>query len=332
MSLRIIKPGLLDTIQDTGRNGFQYLGVNPTGAMDKLSAQTANIIVGNDAHEAVIEMHFPSSVFLFQKPTMISLGGADFSASINGDPVPLWHPIIVTRNCVLQFHGPTHGARAYLAVKGGFKIPIWLKSASTNLKAKAGGFLGKALQKNDELSFCQISNFSFLPPEQEFLVLPWQADMHWGDTADPDEIFVLPGNEWNWLSDRSQRDFLKQNFVITPHSDRMGYRLNSASLQTTIKDEVISSAVGFGTIQLLPGKQLIVLMADHQTTGGYPRISHVITAHHSKLAQKKAGDKIQFSLTDQQTAESLLMKQNQHLQQLESACEFRLTSFLASHK
>src|SRR5262245_33204333 len=100
MSLRIIKAGVLDTIQDRGRYGFQYLGINPTGAMDKFSAAVANTLVGNNANEAVIEMHFPAPVFLFQQSALITISGADFSPSINGEEVPINHPITVTKNCV----------------------------------------------------------------------------------------------------------------------------------------------------------------------------------------------------------------------------------------
>lgn len=118
------------------------------------------------------------------------------------------------------------------------------------------------------------------------------------------------------------------SFVITNQSDRMGYRLNNLPLPVMSNEEVISSGVSFGTVQLLPDGKLIILMADHQTTGGYPRVAHVISAHHSRLAQMKAGDKMHFQLTDQQTAEELLIKQQLHLRQLQNACKFRLEEFL----
>ena len=324
MSLLINKAGVLDSIQDNGRYGFQYLGINPTGAMDKLAAQVANGLVGNNLKEAVIEMHFPAPVFIFQQTALIALSGADFSASINGEPVSVGHPIIVTKNCVLHFREPVKGVRAYMAVSGGLKIQKWLNSWSTHLKAREGGYRGRALQKNDEIQFNKTVDFSSLLKEKEFIVLPWQADMNWDDPTYPDEVFVLPGNEWTWLNEKSQKHFLSHEFTITPNSDRMGYRLSSGYLETMIKEEVVSSAVSYGTIQLLPGKQLIVLMADHQTTGGYPRVAHIISAHHSKVAQMKAGDKMNFRLTDQQTAEHLLLQQHHHLIQLQNACILKL--------
>src|SRR5512144_2328111 len=159
MSLKIIKAGILDTIQDMGGFGQQYLGINPAGAMDKYAMQVTNVLVGNQPGEATIEMHFPASVFMFTQPALIALGGADFSASINGEPVPSRHAIVVGKNDVLQFHKPVSGARAYLAVGGGFAIHKWMNSCSTHLKVKAGGYKGRNLHKDDELLLGQPSSF-----------------------------------------------------------------------------------------------------------------------------------------------------------------------------
>ncbi len=323
MSLKVIKAGILDTIQDNGRYGHQHLGINPNGAMDKYAMQVTNMLAGNKPEEAIIEMHFPAAVFMFTQPALIALGGADFSASINGEPVPNLHAMIVGKNDVLQFHKPVNGARAYLAVSGGLAIDKWMNSFSTHLKAKAGGYHGRNLRKDDELLLRQPVSFSI--KQDDFVVLPWQADINWKD--DSKEIFVIPGNEWERLTTESKENFTMTSFVITQQSDRMGYRLNNIPLHSLTNEEVISSAVSFGTIQLLPDGGLIVLMADHQTTGGYPRVAHVISAHHTKMAQKKAGDKINFKLTDQQTAEDLLIKQQQHLLQLQNACTFRLQEY-----
>ncbi|HEV7780341.1 MAG TPA: biotin-dependent carboxyltransferase family protein [Chitinophagaceae bacterium] len=323
MSLKIIKAGLLDTIQDAGRYGHQQLGINPTGAMDKYALAVANMLAGNKPGEAAIEIHFPASVFLFTGPALIALGGADLSASINGEPVPAHHPILVGKNDVLQFHKPVNGARVYLAVAGGLQIGPWMNSCSTHLKAKAGGYKGRQLMKGDELLLRMPLPFPV--KQNDFIVLPWQADTHWVDQGK--EILVLPGHEWDRLSTESKENFTMTAFVITQQSDRMGYRLNNIPLPVMTHEEVISSAVNFGTVQLLPDGKLIVLMADHQTTGGYPRIAHVISAHHSRLAQMKAGDKIYFRLTDQRMAEELFIKQQQHLQQLQNACTFRLEEY-----
>ncbi len=326
MSLKVFKPGILDSVQDGGRFGFQHLGINPGGVMDQFSARVANILVGNPVNEAVIELHFPASILIFQQTALISLSGADFSASISGEIIPSNHAVLVNKNSILQFHKIKAGARAYLAVRGGFDLSSWLGSHSTNLKAAAGGYKGRALRKEDEIFFRYEGDYCSLLGEKEFMVLPWSADT---PRDSSEEMLVVSGNEWERLTTQSKESFYMTSFVITQQSDRMGYRLNNIPLPSLTSTELVSSAVGFGTVQLLPDGRLIVLMADHQTTGGYPRIAHVITAHHSKLAQMKPGDKLRFKATDQKSAEEMMMKQQQHLLQLQNACTFRLSSFLS---
>jgi antagonist of KipI len=328
MNLRIIKAGVQDTVQDMGRYGWQHLGVNPCGVMDKLSAQIANILVGNDINDAVIELHFPASAFFFERPALVAISGADFSASVNGEEMPCLRPVLVSKYSILQFHHVVNGARAYLAVHGGFDIPAWLNSSSTHLKAAAGGFKGRAFQKDDEIGLRTRADLSLLLEKKEFTILPWKTDDDWGD-KNTEQILVLPGNEWDRLNDRSKEQFFDQAFLITTNSDRMGYHLKSKPLSTITNEEVVSSVVSFGTVQLLPDGQVIVLMADHQTTGGYPRVAHVISAHHSRLAQMKPGDEFFFRFTDQQMAEELFIKQQQHLLQLQNACKFKLDELLS---
>ncbi len=327
MSLKVFKAGLLDTIQDLGRYGYQHLGINPGGAMDRFSASIANLLAGNCIETAVIELHFPASIFIFQRPALIALSGADFSASINGENIPSCHPVLVNRGSILQFHKVRTGARAYLAIHGGLDILPWLGSWSTHLKAAAGGYKGRSLQKEDEINFSSPDTVSSRLGDREFMVLPWKGSDP-GEDMVSEEILILPGNEEMRLTEESKENLLLTSFVITNQSDRMGYRLNNIPLHSITREEIISAAVSFGTVQLLPDGKLIVLMADHQTTGGYPRIAHVITAHHSKLAQMKTGNKIHFKFTSQEKAEELLLKQQQHLLQLQNACTFRLSEFL----
>jgi len=327
MSLRIIKTGVLDTIQDLGRFGFQHLGINPGGAMDSFAAQSVNILVGNNSNEPVIELHFPASIFLFEQEAMIAITGADFSATINGESIPLWQPIIVAKNSLLQFQKWKQGARCYLAVREKLNIKRWLNSYSTNIKATSGGFNGRALQKDDVINFKEKNEYKFFLQDNDLIILPWKADILW-NTTPIDRIAVIPGNEWDRLTDESKAIFPKKPFIIDSLADRMGYRLQGI-LKTKKNGELISSVVSFGTIQLLPGGEMIILMADHQTIGGYPRIAHVVSAHLPMLAQKQPGDKIYFRLTDQQHAEELLLQQQQHLLQLQNACIFKLEEFLS---
>lgn len=326
MSLKIIKAGIADTIQDNGRYGYQHLGINPGGVMDKFSMQVINILLGNKRNEAVIEMHFPCSSFLFEQDALIAIGGADFFPFINDIPVSLYRPVIVKKDSLIEFKEWRSGARCYLAAKGGFRIDQWLNSYSTNTKTETGGLQGRALKKNDSIQFNLSEDHADLLKDKNCFMLPWKAGLVWNETND-NSICVLPGSEWSWLNEDAQKLFLNESFVISSASDRMGYRLKGPALLKANDDELVSSAVNFGTIQLLPDGQLIVLMADHQTTGGYPRIAHVITAHHSTLAQMNPDNAVKFSLVNGKAAETLLLKQQQHLLQLENACKFRLQEF-----
>jgi len=318
---------MLDTIQDPGRFGYQQAGINPTGTMDKYAATIANILVGNDPGEAVIEIHFPAPTIFFEQPAMIALSGADFDASINGNPIPINHPVIVNKNTTLQFHSLKNKSRSYLAVNGGMKIAEWLNSYSTNLKAEAGGFCGRKLLKDDIITLNSEPGPYNLTDKDDLKILPWKANEDFGIDSTL-ELMAVKGSEWDWLDKPSQEKFLKNPFFISHNSDRMGYRLASEPLHSAINTELVSSAVSFGTIQLLPDGQLIILMADHQTTGGYPRLGNIISVHLPILAQMNAADKIHFNFTDHQTAENLILKRQQHLMQLEIACKLRLENYI----
>ncbi len=153
MSILIQKSGLLSTIQDLGRTGFRRFGINPNGAMDKTAVRLINILIGNDETKAVLEMHFPAPEFLFEEGTIVALGGADFGAKLDDKLIENWRPYFIEKNQTLNFTKKVFGNRAYLSIKGGFKIEKWLRSASTNLTAEIGGFEGRSLQKNDRLIF-----------------------------------------------------------------------------------------------------------------------------------------------------------------------------------
>ena len=330
MAIRILKAGLLDTIQDAGRYGYQHLGINPGGAMDIAAMHLANTLVGNDLNEAVLEMHFPAAEIVFEETAVIALSGADFTAEINGQIVPLLHPVIVQKNTVLRFKKNQSGASVYLALKGGCTTQTWLHSNSTHLKAKVGGFEGRALKKNDKLLFKQKNNFLFPVNELGSKVLQWS--IHPDDFYLKGPVQFIPGAEYHSLNKLSQQKLETTGFIISQQSDRMGYRLKGDSLSLSSPKEMISTAVPRGTMQLLPDGQMIILMADHQTTGGYPRIGHVITAGFAALAQMRAGEKMHFQKTTLQEAEDLLWVQERNLQQLQNACNFRLNEYLNSQK
>lgn len=328
MSLKIIKQGILDTVQDLGRYGHQYLGINCNGAMDKFSMQLSNALLGKDLNAPVFEIHFPSSQILFEQETIICLTGADFYPTINQQPIPLHFPIAVAKNSLLKFEKVQSGARCYLSIINKMRLEKWMDSYSTNLKSNTGGFLGRNLLKDDIIPFENQFNFSKLLNGKGTLILPWKAI----DTVDTrNEIEFLIGSEWHWLSKDAQESFQEQWFQITNEADRMGYGLAGQSLEQKLDEQLVSSAVCFGTVQLLPNGQTIILMADHQTAGGYPRIAYVISAHLPILAQKKPNDVIKFKMTSLETAEKKISAQKKYLQHLQFACKFKMEEFLHAH-
>lgn len=222
MSLRIIKAGLLDTIQDTGRYGYQHFGINPGGAMDRFSAQLANALLGKSLDAAVIELHFPSAQILFEKETIICITGADFVPTINNKPVSLNHPIALNENTLLKFERLQSGARTYISVLGDLIIDKWLDSYSTHLKASAGGYKGRSLARYDGIDFKSTPGLKKLLNENEFIVLPWTTN----ETVDNrNEIECIIGSEWHWLDKEMQEVFQNHWYQITMDADRMGYRL-----------------------------------------------------------------------------------------------------------
>jgi antagonist of KipI len=328
MSLRIIRQGILDTIQDMGRFGYQYLGINCNGTMDRFSAQLANALLGKELNAPVFEIHFPSSQILFEKETIICITGANFRPTINDQPVPLHHPIAVNKRTLLKFERFENGARCYLSVWNELRLTKWLNSYSTNLKACAGGFQGRALLKNDVIMCTNGLKISNLLREKDCVVLPWKAS----DVVDMrNEIEFIIGSEWHWLTKDAQEMFQEHWFQITNEADRMGYQLAGQTLEVKNAEQLISSAVCFGTVQLLANGQLIILMADHQTAGGYPRVAHVISAHLPILAQKKPNDVVKFKMTSLEEAEKKLLEQKKYLHQLQFACKFRMEEFLDAH-
>jgi antagonist of KipI len=271
-------------------------------------------------------MHFPAAEILFEQTVLIALGGADFTARINDSEVSMHQPILVQESSVLTFGKNKTGARVYLAVEGGFKADQWLQSASTHRQVKAGGFEGRALQKNDRLLLKEDAQYSFLTRDKAFATLPWKAKVSHLYSTGP--FHFIPGEEYGCLSEASKQNLEAGLFTIDGQSDRMGYGLRGEPLAIESPKELISSAVTKGTVQLLPNGQLIILMADHQTTGGYPRIAHLISADIPSLAQMRAGEKFSLQKINMATAENALLEQERNLQQLQNACTFRLQDYL----
>ena len=326
-----MKQGLSDSFRDLGRYGYQHLGINPGGAMDRMAAQTANFLVGNDRNDAVLEMHFPAATILLEEQAMIGLTGADFSATINEAPIQLNTPIIIEKGALLQCKQIKTGARCYLSVRDGFDIAKWLGSYSTNTTAKAGGYKGRLLLKGDLIGFRFQQDYATVLKGNDRIFLPWHIDVK--DLYPPgNAIRVLAGNAFHLLEEPSKRRLQSSAFMISAKSNRMGFRMKGDPLKLQKEDQIISSGVTNGTIQLLPDGQMIILMADHQTTGGYPIVAHVISADLPGLAQLSPNEQISFQFIEPGEAEKLLFQQQQDLLQLQNACNFRLKEYLQKHE
>jgi antagonist of KipI len=315
MSLRIIKPGICTTVQDIGRTGYRAAGITAGGAMDTLAASIANYMAGNDTGEAVIEMGFPAPVIAFDQPAVIVIAGAEFSPLLNGALIQNCKPLLVQADDVLGFEKKNLGAWAYLAINGGFALPQWLGSYATHAAAGAGGFKGRALQKGDVLQYKKAVS----PGAASF---NWQlADKEWQQWYDAAGVInVLPGNELRLLDEASKEKLFTENFTVTSLSNRMGYRLAGPLLQLVKPVELVSAAVTKGTVQLLPSGDCIVLMADCQTTGGYPRMAHITAAALPAMAQAQGAKQIKFRLVNIEAAEESLFSMQKWLEQVRWIC------------
>ena len=300
MSLEIVKAGLLSTIQDAGRVGYGAQGIHPTGVMDPASFFMANALVGNPDHTAAIELHFPTGAIRFNIDMLIALTGADWQPMLNGEPLRMYAAIRVLAGSVLTCSRPTSGSRCYLAVAGGWAVPLWLGSASTDQSAQAGGWMGRALQSGDLLP-CR-KQIRFL----ESGLLFQEAPVHWKPLNQAHSISLLPGPEFDQLSDLQADRLFNQPFTVMAQSDRMGIRLRgSEAVLFQSAEPLISCGVTFGTVQALPTGELIVLMADHPTTGGYPRIAQLPYFEWSRLAQAQSNESLRFSRIDLSDAYAL---------------------------
>ena len=308
---------MLDTIQDNGRYGYQHLGINPGGAMDRYAAQLANSILGKSPEAPVIELHFPASSILFLDVAIISITGGNFQPVINDVACNRNEAIVIGKNSVLKFNGRKDGARCYLGILPEMNLACWLNSFSTNLKAKTGGWKGRQFRAGDEIPF---SKKIVIPSNQ---ILPKWAHRIFTIT-NHHIIQILEGSEWHTLSESSRMSFQNDFFTISRLSDRMGYRLTGTVLESQDKCERVSTAVTFGSIQLLPDGQLVILMADHQTTGGYAQLGCVISADLPLLAQAQPGDSIGFTFTNMQNAEMKMMEQQNFLSTLKEANKTRI--------
>jgi len=286
--LRIIKPGLLTTIQDRGRFHYQKWGVPVAGVMDEYAFRVANILVGNHEDEGCLEITLLGPVIEFLAPGLVALTGADLGARLNERSCEPWESFRVSKGDILQFTGVRSGCRAYLAAAGGFKIPDVMGSKSTYLRGNIGGLDGRALREGDELEIkSQVKNYELMaravPAEYRYKQI------------NPQVVRVVLGPQDDAFTQEGIRTFLQSEYTVTHESDRMGCRLDGPRIQHKNEPDIISDGIAMGSVQVPGNGTPIVMMADRQTTGGYAKIATVITADLWKLAQAKPGDCIRFT-------------------------------------
>nr|WP_321409998.1 biotin-dependent carboxyltransferase family protein [uncultured Carboxylicivirga sp.] len=303
--IKVIKAGLLSTIQDEGRADFQKIGMPVGGAMDLIALKMANYLAGNNPLEAAIEMTMTGCCIEFYSDTFIGIAGAMPELTLNSLPIEPYRTIQIKAGDVLDILKINQGARTYLSIAGGFDLPDIMGSKSTYLYGKLGGFNGRALKVGDNIP---------INKSKPNLKLRRIKEKHIPQLPTESVLRILPGPEkerftWNGLV-----NFLTEPYSLSPHCDRMGFRLDGPAIEHLNNDaDIISSPIAFGTIQVPSHGSPIVMMADRQTTGGYTRIANVISADFSILAQLKPGDKICFKEVSYKTSIKALKAQEKIL-------------------
>jgi antagonist of KipI len=293
-ALIIDRPGMLTTVQDLGRRGYQALGVPVSGAMDPWSARLANRLVGNPDRFAVLEVTLVGPRFTLERDARIAVAGGDFEVRIGNEVRRVPFVSRVQKGVEVAFGARTHGARAYLAIDGGIATPAVLGSASTHLLTRMGGLGGRALKAGDRVPLGQSRNEpAGTPAHLE------RAAIRLGEVV---TLRVLPGVTDDAVGEEALATLYRELFAISADSDRMGYRLSNAGRWPAVSASQLSGPTTAGGIQLPPDGTPILLMADRQTTGGYLQIGVLQRADRSIAGQLAPGDRVSFAPTTHQAA------------------------------
>ena len=311
--ITILNPGLLTTVQDGGRIGYQAFGVSVSGVMDPRAMNIANILVGNDDNEAVLECTMMGPQIRFDVSNVIAVTGGDLGASIDGQPIPTYRAVKVQAGQTLRFTGLRGGCRAFIAFAGGLDIPLVMGSRSTYMKAKIGGLEGRKLQKDDVIGFRDpketIHNFDIRGFTPEFVPRKEYT------------LRVILGPQDDMFTEEGIRTFLSETYTVTPEFDRMGCRFDGPEIAHKNGGDIISDGIAFGAVQVPSAGKPIVMLADRQTTGGYTKIANVMTADFRILAQLKAGDKVRFEKISVAAAQEALLAERGALKVFKYAFE-----------
>ena len=308
MIMKVITPGPLSTVQDGGRFGYMSTGFGSGGAMDLRAMRIANILVGNNENDGVIEMTMMGMTVTFDCDSVIALTGADMQPKLNGEEIPMYESVPVHPEDKLTLGAAQTGMRGYLAVAGGFDIEPVMGSFSTNMKVKLGGFQGRKLQAGDKLPLRQSLTMADLgknkcDPENDY---PKETTVR-----------VMFGPQDDYFTDKGINTFLTARYSVSGQSDRMGVRLEGEKIENKNGVDIISDGIAYGSVQIPASGTPIIMMADRQTTGGYAKIATVITADLYKIAQAKPGSFIRFRAVTEKEAVAALKQERNFLKKLQ---------------
>lgn len=306
--IEIINAGMLSTVQDLGRVGVMKNGFTQNGVMDSYSAKIANRLCGNCLEAPVIEMTMLGITARFSKDCVICLSGGNFVSTLNDMPIKTNKAYKVKNGDVLAVDSAQTGARSYLAVSGGIAVPQVMSSASTDLKSNLGGYFGRKLKKGDCLP---IGTGAFNLENIE----KWQINENQYHPSN-NIIRAVLGPQDYMFTDEDLKLFFGQEYTVSSQADRMGIRLDGKKLCGKDGMDIISDGIVFGSVQVSNSGMPIVLMADHQTTGGYAKIATVISVDLPKLAQMKPGDKLKFVKVSVEQAEKVAKKEKKFFDDL----------------
>jgi len=320
--LRLGTAGLFTTVQDLGRRGHQREGVPAGGAMDRLALRVGNLLVGNDDGAAALETTLFGPTITFDQETLLAVTGGDAGVSVNDRQLPMYRPVLVPAGATLHYGREVRGCRSYLAIAGGIDVPRVFGSRSTYTRGAFGGCDGRALRTGDRLPIAAASDAArriitrLRAQSGDILVARWSAApslrTHIGGRP---TVRLLPGAHLAALDDPSRDRLFGTAFRVGASSDRMGYRLEGATLSLRQPLELLSEAVAFGTVQLPPGGQPIILMADRQTVGGYPRLGELASVDLPTVAQLRPGDSLHFAPTTLDEAQRAYLRRERELEQ-----------------
>ena len=283
--LRVVESGLFTTVQDLGRPQAIASGVAPGGAMDRFAHSAANLLVGNAAGEATLECTMNGPIMVAESACLVAVTGADLDLRVNGASAPMWTSVFLARGDRMSLGGRRGGARAYIAIGGGVEADRWLGSRSTSIIAARGGMHGRPLQAGDVLSTAAER----VGPAVVGRTLEVERRPDYTDHV----LRTLPGPHLRRLDAGGRHAFFSAAYRVSHEADRMGYRLLGPSLATK-SDELLSFGLVAGAVQVPHSGQPILLMADHQTAGGYPVVATVISSSLPQAAQLVPGDHLHF--------------------------------------